>query len=213
MSPLLPPDLTATALRLLQVYGPLALAAFAFLESSMLFPFLPSEVVVPAAAALLVGGVPSFLAFVAAASVGGTAGAFVPFYVFRDTRLGERDWLQRWLHVPEDRLERARTWYRRWGQSSVCWGRFLPGLRSVVSIPAGLADMTSTRFGAYTAAGVTGFYAATAGLVYYGRRRSVFAASVDLAADNPVATALVLLALLGLGVVAGRVLRGRRAGE
>lgn len=204
---------TDAALSLLRQYGYLALFVFSFLETSLLFPLLPSEVVVPAAAALLVGGVPSLLAFVAAASIGGTAGAFVPFYVFRDTRLGERDWLQRWLHVPEERLERARTWYRRWGRSSVCWGRFLPGLRSVVSIPAGLAEMTSARFGAYTAAGVGGFYAATAGVVYYGRRRSVFAASVDLAADNPVATALVLLALLGLGVVAKRVLRGRHAGK
>lgn len=88
-------------------YGYLALFAFMFLETSMLFPFLPSEVVVPAAAAVIVSGPPSLAAFVLAASVGGTVGAFVPFYAFRGGRVGGADRIRDRIAVSSERLERG----------------------------------------------------------------------------------------------------------
>lgn len=193
-------DLTTVALGLLRLYGPLALCLFTFLETSMLFPFLPSEVVVPAAAALLVADLPSLVVFVAAAGIGGTVGAFVPYYACYGTRFGELDWLDDYVRVSDDQVARGRAWFRRWGQSSVCWGRFLPFLRSVISIPAGLADMQPVRFGVFTAVGTCGFYAVTGGLVYYGREASLVTAVVTLTVERPVLTAVVLLALLGAGV-------------
>lgn len=192
-------DVTTTALDVLRVYGPLALALFAFLESSMLFPFLPSEVVVPAAAALLVGDPASFLVFVTAASGGGTVGAFVPYAVFRDPRSGGAHWLRDRIDVSDERAEHGREWFRRWGHSSVLWGRFLPALRSVVSIPAGLAEMDTRRFGAYTAVGLVGFYGAVGAVVYYGRERSLFEAATAFATDRPL---LAAVALAGLFIVA-----------
>lgn len=202
-------DLTTVAFRFLRLYGPLALCLFTFLETSMLFPLLPSEVVVPAAAALLISDPASFLAFVVAAGVGGTVGAFVPYYVFRGARVGETDWLRDRIDVSEARIERGQEWFRRWGQSSVLWGRFLPVLRSVVSIPAGLAEMDPTRFGVFTAVGTVGFYAATGGVVYYGRERSLFETVAAVAIANPGLTVVASLALLGAGVLVRRVL-GRR---
>ncbi|SEO71444.1 membrane protein DedA, SNARE-associated domain [Halogranum amylolyticum] len=197
-------DPTRVLLDSLRLYGPLVLCLFTFLETSMLFPLLPSEVVVPAAAALLVTDVPSFLVFVLAATVGGTVGALVPFYVFYDTRVGERDWIRDRIDVSEERIERGQSWFRRWGQSSVLWGRFLPVLRSVISIPAGLAKMEPLRFGAYTAVGTAGFYAAASALVYYGRQQPLFAAAVDAAAERPALAVLCVLVLLGVGVVVQR---------
>lgn len=193
-------DLTGVSLDLIRLYGPLALCLFAFLESSLLFPFLPSEVVVPAAAALLVVDTTSLAVFVVAASLGGTVGAFVPYLVFSSPRLGARRRIDASLHVSPDRVAQGRRWFRRWGQSSVCWGRFLPVLRSVVSIPAGLAGMHPFRFGIYTGAGTTGFFAATGTLVYYGRQRSLFTAAVAVAAANPLQTAAVLFAVLVAGL-------------
>lgn len=197
-------DPTRVLLDSLRLYGPLVLCLFTFLETSMLFPLLPSEVVVPAAAALLVTDVPSFLVFVLAATVGGTVGALVPFYVFYDTRVGERGWIRDRIDVSEERIERGQSWFRRWGQSSVLWGRFLPVLRSVISIPAGLANMDPLRFGAYTAVGTAGFYAAGGALVYYGRQQPLFAAAVDAAAQRPALAVLGVLALLGVGVLVQR---------
>lgn len=194
-------DLTAVVLDYLRLYGPLVLCLFTFLETSMLFPFLPSEVVVPAAAAVLVTDLPSFLAFVAAATVGGTVGAFVPFYVFGDTRAG---WLRQHIAVSDARLQRGQRWFRRWGPSTVLWGRFLPVLRSVVSIPAGLARMDPLAFGLFTAVGTVGFYAATAAVVYYGRQQALFEAATAVAADRPVLAALALLALAAIALLVDR---------
>lgn len=195
-------DLTRVALAFVRLYGPLALCFFVFLETSLLFPFLPSEVVVPGAAVLLVTDLPSFLVFVTAAGVGGTAGAFVPFWVCSPRRLGDARWLEDSLSVSDERLEQGRRWFRRWGQSSVCWGRFLPVLRSVISVPAGFAGMSAGRFGVLTATGTVGFYAATAGLVYYGRQASLFGVALRVAADSPVLTVVVLVAV-GLGFLGG----------
>lgn len=194
-------DVTTVALRFLRLYGPLALALFTFLETSMLFPFLPSEVVVPAAAVLLISDLTSLFVFVLAAGVGGTVGAFIPFYVFRDTRVGEVSWIRDHITVSEEHIERGKEWFRRWGQSSVLWGRFLPALRSVVSIPAGLANMDPTRFGVFTAVGTVGFYAATGGVVYYGRQQSLFAAVFAIATDRPALSAVGGVALLGIGLL------------
>ena len=198
-------ELADVALRFLRLYGPLALLLFTFLETSMLFPFLPSEVVVPAAAALLVTDPASFVVFVAAATVGGTAGSFVPFYVFRDTRAGGTDWIREYVHVSDEHVERGREWFDRWGTWSVLWGRFLPALRSVVSIPAGLARMEPARFGAYTAVGTVGFYAAVGALVYYGRQRSLFEAAYAFAVERPALTVVGLLALGGVVLLARRL--------
>jgi membrane protein DedA with SNARE-associated domain len=198
-------DLTAITLDYLRLYGPLVLCLFTFLETSMLFPFLPSEVVVPAAAAVLVTDLPSLLVFVTAAGVGGTVGAFVPFYVFYGTRAGRVDWVRRYVDVSDAQIQRGQRWFRRWGQSSVLWGRFLPVLRSVVSVPAGLAKIRPLSFGVLTALGTVGFYAATGAVVYYGRQQSLFEMLAAAVADRPVLAALGLLAVAGVALFAERV--------
>ena len=190
------------AIRFLRLYGPFALLVFTFLETSMLFPFLPSEVVIPAAAALLVADPLSFLVFVAAASVGGTVGAFVPFYAFRGPGSRGVARLRESINVSDDAVERGRQWFLRWGASSVLWGRFLPGLRSVVSIPAGLVGMGPARFGAYTAVGSVAFYAAVGAVVYYGRQRSLFAALAAVATERPLLAATATLGILALALLA-----------
>jgi len=184
--------------RFVRLYGPLALLVFAFLETSMLFPFLPSEVVVPAAAALLIVDAVSFVVFVAAATGGGTVGAYVPFYAFRGPGSRGLSRVQDRIAVSDAAAERGQRWFLRWGRSSVLWGRFLPGLRSVVSIPAGLAGMSAGRFGAYTCVGSIGFYAAVGAVVYYGRRRSLFAAARVAVVDHPAIVAIALLAVLAV---------------
>ncbi|UPW01142.1 VTT domain-containing protein [Halorussus gelatinilyticus] len=146
-----------TALRLVEQYGYLAVALFTFLEASMLFPLLPSEVVVPGAAALLVGGPVTFALFVAAVVVGTTVGSLFAYHVFGERGRSALASHGGWLRVSEDRLERATAWFRRWGEHSVLWGRLLPILRSLVSVPAGLSGMARWKFTLYSAVGSLAF--------------------------------------------------------
>lgn len=204
-------DLTSTALRLIELYGPLAVMVFTFLEASMLFPFLPSEIVVPAAAALLVQDIMSFVVFVGAAGFGGTVGAIILFYVFHGPRSGWIDQLKDYAHLSDETIERSRHWFLKWGASTVLWGRFLPGLRSVISIPAGLFRMNPLWFGSFTALGTIGFYATVAAVVYFLQQRSLFEVLHAFATDHP---AFAILSLLGVLAASGVVtILYRRATE
>ncbi|MGQ5515879.1 DedA family protein [Halococcus saccharolyticus] len=162
-------DLGRTATDLVARYGLLALFVFMFLETSLLFPFIPSELVVPVAAATLVDGPASFAAFVLAATAGATVGSLFAYYVFDAAHQPVIDRYGNYVRVSDDDLVRARRWFRRYGESSVFWGRLLPVLRSVISIPAGIARMHAGKFAAYSGIGSGLFAAGVAALVVTGQ--------------------------------------------
>ena len=160
--------LAQAALDLVARYGYLALALFMFLETSMLFPFVPSELVLPSGAALLIDGPVTMALFVASITLGATVGSLFNYYVF--DVYGERaiDEYGRYLRISDSEVERGQRWFRRWGTSSVLWGRLLPFVRSVISIPAGLAEMDVRRFTVYTAIGSLLFAVGVGSATYLG---------------------------------------------
>ncbi|EMA49880.1 DedA family protein [Halococcus salifodinae] len=158
-----------TATTLLAQYGLLALFVFMFLETSLLFPFVPSELVLPVGAAAIVSTPASFLAFVLVVAAGGTAGSLFAYYVFDAAHQPLVDRYGAYVRVSESDLSRARRWFRRYGESSVFWGRLLPVVRSVISIPAGVAGMHVGTFALYSAVGSGLFATGIAALVVTGR--------------------------------------------
>jgi len=56
----------------------------------------------------------------------------------------------RWLHLGPEKLDRAESWFARWGDWAVCLGRVTPVVRSFVSLPAGVARMPLGRFTVFT---------------------------------------------------------------
>lgn len=161
--------LEGTMTTLVARYGLLALFIFVFLETSMLFPFVPSELVFPFAAALLVTSPVTFLVFVLVAAAGATVGSLFAYYVFDTARQPVIDRYGSYVHVSAGDIERAGRWFHRWGESSVFWGRLLPVLRSIISIPAGVAGMHTGKFALYSATGSGLFAAGVAALVVTGR--------------------------------------------
>src|SRR5688572_31374743 len=90
---------------------------------------------------------------VLAATIGSLFGALL-LYAFG--RLGGRPLLLRygrWLRLDEARLDKADEWFDTHGGKIVFFGRLVPGVRSVVSIPAGLSEMPLGRFMLLTTAG------------------------------------------------------------
>ncbi len=59
----------------------------------------------------------------------------------------------RWVLLSRDDLGHTRAWFARRGPLMVMVGRFTPGLRTLISVPAGLARMPYPRFALYTALG------------------------------------------------------------
>ncbi|WP_224332755.1 DedA family protein [Haloprofundus halobius] len=198
----MPSGLTQTALDLVAQYGYLAIFVFTFLESSMLFPLLPSEVVLPVAAGLLVSDPLSFALFVVSTTAGVTVGSVVAYRIFGEKGRDTLEARGGAINVSERRLAFAQRWFEKWGESSVLWGRLLPVLRSVISLPAGFARMDWWRFVVYTTVGGLLFNAAVAAVVYYGRQQSVYHVArellrtqfdkfLEIAGANPGATVFV----------------------
>lgn len=73
-------------------------------------------------------------------------------------RIGGRALVERfsrWLRVDTRHMDRAESMFMRWGVKLVLFGRILPGLRTLVSVPAG---MTRMNFGTFFAASFSGAY-------------------------------------------------------
>lgn len=156
------------AVRLVADYGLVVLFVFMFCETSLTFPFVPSELVLPVGAAALISGPASFLAFVLVVTAGATVGSLFAYYVFDRAYQPVIDRYGAYVHVSVDEVERARRWFRRWGESSVCWGRLLPVVRSIISVPAGIAGMHPGKFAVYSATGSGLFATGVAAVVVVG---------------------------------------------
>lgn len=137
-----------------------------FLEN--VFPPIPSEVVMPLAGFTATQGQLALWGVIAAGMVGSVAGAIPLYYLGR--WLGA-DRLERWagehghwLLLSKKELERARRWFERHAVAAVFLGRLVPGVRSLISIPAGVYAMPLGPFLLWTAAG-TGLWAALLALL------------------------------------------------
>ncbi len=139
-----------------------------FIEN--VFPPIPSEVIMPLAGYMVAQGTLTMAGVVLAGMAGSVLGA-LPFY-YLGHKLGERrlkdfaDKHGRWLALSRKDIERSNLWFDRHGGTTVLFCRLIPGIRSLISIPAGLAGMRLWPFLAYTAAG-TGVWAALLAYVGY----------------------------------------------
>ncbi len=129
----------------------LVLMGFLVLEN--LFPPIPSEIILPFAGALVDEGAMSFVLAVAFATLGAVTGALILYAV---GRFGGRPLIYRFrwvLRLSEAELDRADAWFDKRGLWIVLFGRLIPGVRSVVSIPAGASEMPLRQFVPLTALG------------------------------------------------------------
>ncbi|CAN7460825.1 DedA family protein [Phenylobacterium sp. LjRoot219] len=136
-------------------FGLLGVLLLMFAENVV--PPIPSELIMPLAGFAAAQGHFSFPAVVVAGTLGALAGATLWYWVGRaiaPERL-ER-WVERygrWLTIDRDDLERSRRFFLRHGGWAVFVGRLTPGVRTMVSVPAGLTHMPAAPFLAWSAAG------------------------------------------------------------
>ena len=148
--------------------GYLGVVLLMFLEN--VFPPIPSEVVMPLAGFATARGELSFLGVVAAGTLGSILGA-LPLYALgrwanEDRLVRWADRYGKWLAVRGGDIRDADAWFDRHGGRAVLIGRLVPGVRSLVSIPAGMAQMPLVPFLLYTAVGTAIW---TAALAWAGR--------------------------------------------
>ena len=114
---------------------------------------VPSEIILPYAGYLAFTGRASLLEAMAAGLAGGLVGAVIGYLL---ARWGGRPLVERYgryVGVRRHEIERADAWFQRHGDGAVFLGRLLPGIRTYISLPAGIADMPFGRFVAFTLLG------------------------------------------------------------
>ena len=138
-------------------YGGLVL--FMFLEN--VFPPIPSELVMPFGGYTAARG-DMHLGWVIVAGMAGSVLGAIPLYYLGHLVGRQRleRWADRhgkWLTVWGCDIAKAHEWFERRGGRAVFLARFVPGVRSLISIPAGVVHMPMWRFLLLTAIGTAGW--------------------------------------------------------
>ena len=188
------------------------LGIFLLMIAENLFPPIPSEVIVPVAGLAVGAGQLNWLLVVLVALAGTLIGN-LPWFVLarllgRDRFVALVARVGRFAAVKPEDVEAAIDWFDRHGSKAVLIGRFAPGVRTLISVPAGLSAMPFGTFLLLSAIGSTIWIALllAAGLLLHSNWR--------LLADilGPLGKILIVLVALGLvGWVLWRRWRERRA--
>jgi membrane protein DedA with SNARE-associated domain len=119
------------------------------------FTPIPSELIMPFAGYLTSTGELSLVPVIVVGSLGATAGSVIAYLLGR--RLGRPflDRYGRYLGLGGDSMERADAWFAKWGSYGILIGHAVPGIRSIISFPAGIARMDIRRFAVFTFLGAT----------------------------------------------------------
>lgn len=153
----------------LEDYGSVGVGILMLVEN--VFPPLPSEVIMPWAGYAVSQGDLSLTMAILAGSVGSFAGAMFWYWVaiaVGRERLSR--WIQHhghWLTIHHDDLRRTEQWFGRWGDVAVLVCRMIPGLRTLISVPAGFVGMPHGRFTLFTAVGTVAWTSLLTGIGWW----------------------------------------------
>ncbi|OLP58637.1 alkaline phosphatase [Xaviernesmea oryzae] len=140
---------------MMQRFGAFGIALLMFLEN--VFPPIPSELIMPLAGYRATQGDMSIVTVILAGSIGSLAG-ILPWY-FAGRVLGEKRVKAfaarhgRWLTLTPDDVSAAERWFREKGMTAVLFGRLVPTVRTLISVPAGIARMSFLPFLLFSALG------------------------------------------------------------
>ena len=121
-----------------------------------IFPPIPSEVIFPLAGYIVSQNSMSFIHIIGlglTGEAGSTVGAFVIYLIA--LKLGRMALLRylRYARINEVQLSKVDKWFAKYGTKAVFFGRMVPGIRELVSIPAGILKMRLDKFLVFTFTG------------------------------------------------------------
>ena len=144
---------------------------FLMLLESTVVP-VPSELVVTPAAYHAAGGSLNVFLIILFATIGADVGASINYfaalyvgrpviYRFANSRLG------RLCLLNQEKIEKSERYFDKHGVAATLTGRFVPVIRHLISIPAGLARMNYWKFLLFTTIGAGGWHAILAAMGWY----------------------------------------------
>lgn len=133
------------------------LGVFLLMAAENIFPPIPSELIMPLAGFVAARGELNIIAVILVGTAGSVLGT-LPWY-YAGAKLG-KDRLHRiaerhgkWLTVAPEDIDRALRTFDRHGHTAIFFGRLVPAIRTLISVPAGIAGMPLATYLALTSAG------------------------------------------------------------
>lgn len=153
---------------LLNSLGYVGITFLMFLEN--VFPPIPSEVIMPLSGFTATQGQLNLIGVIIAGTIGSVLGGLPLYYlgkiVGHERLIKLADRYGKWLTVSGKDIDKAEDWFDRHGHKAVLFGRLVPGVRSLIAIPAGISDMPMPKFLLYSAIG-SGLWTALLGYLGY----------------------------------------------
>lgn len=147
--------MTDWIISIMEQLGYFGIALLMFLDN--VFPPIPSEVIMPSAgfaaskSQLLLSGV------IIAGSFGSLLAAALLYWVGRKIpNQSLFNWVDRYgkyLFIKSEDVKKALDWFEKYGHRVVFFGRMVPAVRSLISIPAGMSHMPFWKFMLYSSVG------------------------------------------------------------
>jgi len=172
---------------------------------------VPSELVVAPAAFNAASGQLNVFLIVLFATIGAVIGAsinyFVALYVGRPViyRFANSRWGKMCL-LSQEKVEKSERYFDRHGVAATLTGRLIPGIRHLISLPAGLARMNYGKFVLFTAIGAAAWHSILAALGWY---LASFVSKEQLNATIERYNHYIIIAILGLVALAVTVIIAR----
>lgn len=172
------------------------LGVFFLMALENIFPPIPSEMIMPFAGFVASKGDLNVIGVLLAGTAGSVAGALPWYYAGkllgreRLTRAASK--YGRWLTLTPQEMEKSIATFEGHGKMTIFFGRIVPAVRTLISVPAGLTDMPLPTFLAYTTAGSLIWSGALVGAGFLLEKNySAVARYVDPAAKTVVAVIVI----------------------
>jgi membrane protein DedA with SNARE-associated domain len=133
------------------------IGVFLLMALENIFPPIPSEMIMPLAGFAAARGDMNIIFVVLAGTAGSVLGALPWYYAGkiygkdRISRMAARH--GRWMTVTPDDVDHAMDMFNRHGRAAVFFGRLVPAIRTLISVPAGIVKMPLIPFLAYSTIG------------------------------------------------------------
>lgn len=136
---------------LIQQYGYISLLALMFLEN--VFPPIPSEIILTFSGYLVTLGYFEIQAVVVVSTLGSFLGSLCLYALGYLLSPVKQTKLFRFLRIQPKHITKCQDWFDNHGKKAVFMTRFVPVIRSLISLPAGMMRMPILPFCVYTLVG------------------------------------------------------------
>jgi membrane protein DedA with SNARE-associated domain len=130
---------------------------FALMALENIFPPIPSEMIMPFAGFVVARGDLTLAGVLIAGTLGSVVGALPWYYAGkvygrdRVKKLAARH--ARWMTVTPEEIEHSLRTFEKHGGKTVLFGRLIPAIRTLISVPAGITEMPLPKFLVYSIIG------------------------------------------------------------